>query len=123
MTGKNSDMSATEIKVGVADGDWFDEDPRWNRQRLELFAAIRDASGASTRPAADSGKGTAETVIVALGSAGAFTAVIEIFKAWIGTRKNRKITVTRVSDGTTLVLTMDNVSEDEARRWLERPPE
>ena len=119
--GTNSDRgSPTEIEISVADSDWFDEDPRWRVQRLELFAALRDAPDTSVRPATEFGKGAAETVIVALGSAGAFTTVIEIFKAWIGTRANRTITIKKTNGDSTIEYITNKISAAEAKDLLER---
>ncbi|WP_436535122.1 effector-associated constant component EACC1 [Actinoplanes sp. HUAS TT8] len=110
----------SEIEIRVADLDWLEDDPRWRSQRLELITALRDAPDIRLDEASDSGKGAAETVIVALGSAGAFTTMIEIFKAWIGTRPNRTIMIKRKNGDSTIEFTVKNISTAEAMKLLER---
>ena len=95
------EQQLTEIEIDVADGDFSDNDPRWRIQRLELFAALREAPHTTLRPPIGSGRGRAETVVVALGSPGAFTTMIEICKAWIGGRPNRRVTLRSINGDST----------------------
>ena len=44
-------------------------------------------------------KGGADQVIVALGSAGSFTAVVDCLRAWLGRDRDRRIDVRWVENG------------------------
>jgi hypothetical protein len=108
----------SEYELEVADGDWPEDDRRWQMHRRELFTAIRSAPDTSVRPASGAGRGAAETVIVALGSAGGFTAMIEIIKAWISTRPRRKVVIKKKDGDTEIEITMENASDAELKELL-----
>jgi hypothetical protein len=116
----DSPRPATEIVLRVADGDWFDEDPRWLAQRMALFTELGNAPDTSVRPLDRGGRGAAEEIIVALGSAGAFSSMITIFRAWLGGRPRRSITMTAKNGKSSCVIDFKNLSEAESARWLER---
>jgi hypothetical protein len=59
-----------------------------------LYAGLHEIADTVQRGVAVEGaKGTADQVIVALGSAGAFTAVVECFRGWLGRDRSRRIDV------------------------------
>jgi hypothetical protein len=43
-------------------------------------------------------KGSVEAIILALGSAGAMTALVEVIKAWLGRDGSRRLTITTVDE-------------------------
>jgi len=67
------------------------DDPKWLDQVSHFFADLRNEVGGvkrQTKPAQGQ-KGTVETVILALGSAGAFAAAVDVFKAWLARDRSR----------------------------------
>ena len=77
------------------------DDDRWRAQvallRRELQASIDTTERQRVVPGA---KGAIDELIVALGSAGAFTAMVECFRAWLGRDRSRRIEVRWDVDGT-----------------------
>lgn len=78
-------------------------DDRWMDQVSTLHAALRtDTGGTFLRGVPEPGmKGTADTVILALGSSGALTAAVACFRAWLARDKTRTLTVTWIDDSGT----------------------
>jgi Effector Associated Constant Component 1 len=71
------------------------QDDRWLDQVAGLARELRAGTGAleierSPRPGS---KGAADTLILALGTAGAFTSTVEVIKAWLGRDRSRKVEV------------------------------
>ncbi|GAA4351176.1 effector-associated constant component EACC1 [Angustibacter luteus] len=76
-----------------------EDDDRWRSDLAELQHLLRRELRDETQepPPAAGNRGAAEIsdVIVALGSAGAMTAAVEVFKSWINARPGRRqVTVT-----------------------------
>jgi Effector Associated Constant Component 1 len=73
---------------------------RWRAQVATLHRELQARVDAVERGRLVPGtKGTIDELIVALGSAGAFTAMIECFHAWLGRDKTRRIDVRWDEDG------------------------
>jgi hypothetical protein len=71
------------------------EDSRWRDQVAAFYRELdQEVGGVSreTTPVAGT-KGGIETVILALGSAGAFTAAVQFFQAWLGRDRTRSLSV------------------------------
>jgi hypothetical protein len=83
--------------VGVTPGSSrFDAGhPGWQDQVAALYALLdQETSAVSVRSAPRPGaKGTADTVILALGSSGALTAAVACFRAWLSRDKSRTLTL------------------------------
>lgn len=87
---------AVEFTINT-ESDRFDpEDDRWFAQTNELYAALRaEVSGVRTEVTPVPGtKGVVEAIILALGSAGAFSAAVDCFRAWLARDKSRRIVLT-----------------------------
>jgi hypothetical protein len=71
-----------------------EDDDRWRADLAQLEGALRrELPDATLDPGiAPGGRGAAEVsdVIVALGSAGALTGMVEVIKAWIGAKPGRR---------------------------------
>ena len=79
--------------------DRFDpDDVRWATQVGTLWQALTEEAGTVRRDATQvpGKKGGAETIILALGSAGAITAMVEVVKAWLGRDRSRSLKITSV---------------------------
>lgn len=92
--------SALEVELIAKSGRFDEQDDRWAAQVSQLIRELRQ-EGASVRidqtPIPGS-KGGVEAVILTLGSAGAFTAAVEVFKAWLARDRTRSLSII-VQDG------------------------
>jgi hypothetical protein len=82
--------------------DRFDSDhPSWARQVNTLWEELEVAAGTVRRELVrvPGKKGGGETIILALGSAGAISAMVEIIKAWLGRDRDRSLEITTVDQG------------------------
>ena len=75
--------------------DEYERDDDWWRARVstldrELQARVDMVERGRLVPGT---RGSIEQLVVALGSAGAFTAMVECFRAWLGRDKSRRIDV------------------------------
>src|SRR5262249_31093413 len=72
----------------------YDEsDQRWILQVVDRVEQRRDDVGAvqRRREASPGQKGATETLILALGSAGAFQAAVTVFRAWLARDRSRSL--------------------------------
>lgn len=96
-------MSEAGFELRIEPGsEKFDaNDDRWLQQVNTLSSDLQAEIGSvrTEREAVAGHKGGVEALILALGSAGAFTAAIEIFKAWLSRSPDRVLTLTVVRDG------------------------
>ncbi|MGH3826446.1 MAG: effector-associated constant component EACC1 [Pseudonocardiaceae bacterium] len=88
--------AVAEVTITPGTGTFDPADQRWAEQVALLTDDLREAAGSVSRrripePGA---KGAAGEVILALGSAGAVTAAVECFRAWLRRDKTRTLTVT-----------------------------
>lgn len=114
--------------------DRFDPaDDRWRSQVSEFYRGLDGEVGGIRRQPerVEGAKGAVETVIVALGSAGAFTAAVEYLRAWLGRDRTRRLDVSWAVDGHTERVTvsgdavdmeaLNRIAEAFAVRFGERP--
>jgi len=91
-------------------------DERWLGQVQGLLASLNANVGEVRKEVTPvSGqKGGVVEIIIALGSAGAISAAIEVFKMWLGKDKSRGLTVTKVVNGvkTSTRIVGDNISNE-----------
>jgi hypothetical protein len=93
--------------------DLYDpDDDRWQDQVATLYTDLHAhvETVRRGRPV-DGAKGAADQLIIALGSAGAFSAAVNCFRAWLGRDRGRRIDLQWDEDGVTrsVTLTGDNV--------------
>lgn len=109
--------------IVIAESGTFDAgDDRWLRQVADLHRALRaDVDGfrfERVEPPGPAKKGAVDAAVLALGSAGAISAAVTCFKAWLGRDKSREIVV-RWTDGAVereLRLKGDQIDADTMRR-------
>jgi hypothetical protein len=77
------------------------DDDRWRHQQVELFSALRREVGGLRRETTvvEGQKGAAETVILALTSAGSITAALQCLRDWLTRDRTRVIEITYAVDG------------------------
>jgi hypothetical protein len=90
-----------ELGLLPTSGRFDVHDNRWALQIVDLLTGLR-RSGVNIRVEGDPApgqKGSIETIVVALGSAGAFQAMIHILKLWLERDDSRALRVTWDDDG------------------------
>lgn len=94
---------------------YAEDDERWLAQAQDLVNELRREVPVRTERAAAPGtKGTVDTIILALGSAGVFTAAVECFKAWLSRDRSRKLELTVSVDGREEKYTLEGTAVDDA---------
>jgi hypothetical protein len=89
-----------ELVIEPHNDDYGPDDDRWRAQVATLHRELQALVDTTRRARLVSGtKGTIDELIVALGSAGAFTAMVECFRAWLGRDRSRRIEVRWDEDG------------------------
>ena len=114
--------------------DRFDpDDDRWRSQVSDLVNGLDAEVGGIRREAerVAGAKGAVDTVILALGSAGAFTTAVEFLRAWLHRDRTRRLDLSWEVDGRTERVTvsgnavdltaLNRVAEAFADRIGERP--
>jgi Effector Associated Constant Component 1 len=92
-----SDVSAgrgLELAVEPHNDQYRASDDRWRDQVATLFEELHAQVDviARDRPVAGA-KGSLDQLVIALGSAGAFGAAVDCFRAWLARDKDRRIDV------------------------------
>ncbi|MGH9149319.1 MAG: effector-associated constant component EACC1 [Acidimicrobiales bacterium] len=92
---------ALELVIEPATDRFDPDDERWHDQVGDLMLGLRKEVGGVRREVTpvDGTKGGVAQVILALGSAGAFTAAVEYFRAWLGRDRTRRLEVSWEVDG------------------------
>jgi hypothetical protein len=94
-------LSAESVRYDPGDVRWAEQVGQLVRQLRREVGTVRLVS----EPLPGS-KGGAEAIILALGSAGAFTAALEVFRAWLAREASRSLTVTFQKGAITRRLTV-----------------
>ncbi len=88
--------------IGVVPrSDRYDaEDDRWRDQVADLSHDLRvqTESLQIRRSAVPGTKGTIDELVLALGSAGVFTAAVDVLRAWLSRDRTRSVDLTYVDD-------------------------
>jgi hypothetical protein len=102
-----------ELVIEPHNDEYGPDDDRWRAQvatlHRELQAQVDTVERGRLIPGS---KGTIDELIVALGSAGAFTSMVECFRAWLGRDKSRRIDVRWDEDGTERHVTFEGDAVD-----------
>jgi hypothetical protein len=95
-----------ELVLEPRSDDYRPDDDRWREQVATLHRELRAGVDTRLRGRSTPGtKGTIDDLIVALGSAGAFTAMVDCLRAWLGRDRTRTIDVRWDEDGTERFVT------------------
>ena len=112
MIGEPAD-GAFEVAVEPRNDHYDSDDDGWRDQVATLYADL-DAQVDTVRrgrPMAGT-KGTIDQLIVALGSAGAFQAVVDCLRAWLGRDRDRRIDVRWEENGVERSVTLTGEAVD-----------
>lgn len=92
------------------------DDDRWLAQQVELFSDLRrEVGGVRRETAALAGhKGAAETVILALASAGSITAAVQCLRDWLTRDRTRVVEISYTVDGREERITLRGTYIDDA---------
>jgi len=122
MTEKHPPM---DIELIASSDDYGENDHRWITQVGQLLDDLQRSGAGTVRkevtPQAGR-KGGAEAIILALGSAGAITATVELFKAWLSRDRSRSLTLKIQRGDTTEEITVAGQGMDAAtvRTFMEK---
>lgn len=86
---------ALELQLAPTSSALPSSDQRWQNQVAQLLNDLRRNAGEVRKEITPvpGQKGGAEAIILALGTSGAITAAVAIFKAWLGRSGDRVITL------------------------------
>lgn len=102
-----------EVAVEPHNDSYDPDDQGWQDQIATLYQELDAQAGTVRRgrPVAGS-KGAIDQMIVALGSAGMFTAVVDCLRAWLGRDRDRRIDVRWLEDGQERSMTLTGEAVD-----------
>ena len=103
-----------EVVVDPRNDRYDPDDDGWRAQVATLYADL-DAQVDTIRRArpADGAKGAADQLIIALGSAGVFAAVVDCLRAWLGRDRDRRVEVRWVENGMERSVTLTGQAVDD----------
>jgi len=111
-------QGGTDLELTLRAGsDRFDvHDESWIEQEAALLADLRKEVGGVRRDltAGPGQKGVVETIIMALGSAGAFTAAVDCLRAWLSRDRTRRIELAWTVDGREEKIVLQGTAIDQA---------
>ncbi|GAA4469668.1 effector-associated constant component EACC1 [Phytohabitans houttuyneae] len=107
---------AVELMLSMHSDRFDADDERWITQELDLLADLARETGGVRRESipATGDKGAVEAVILALGSAQAFTAAVQCWKAWLSRDRTRRIEVAWTIDGRRERIVVQGTAVDDA---------
>jgi hypothetical protein len=99
-TGGSFSGGSFEVVVEPRNDQYDSDDEGWRDQVAALYAELSDSVDTVQRGRQVAGaKGMVDQLIIALGSAGVFTAAVECLRAWLGRDKDRRIELRWTQDG------------------------
>ena len=102
-----------EVAVEPRNDQYNPDDDRWRDQVATLYEDLYAQADTVRRGHPEPiTKGTIDQLIIALGSAGAFHAVVDCFRAWLGRDRDRRIDVSWDEDGIEHSVTLTGEAVD-----------
>jgi hypothetical protein len=91
---------AVEVAISTETAKYAPDSPQWQREVAALHTELHRETGAVTTESTPvpGTKGTADDVILALGTSGALVSAVQVFRAWLNRDKTRTITATWTDD-------------------------
>ena len=116
-------MSSVNLEIAPASGRFEGDDESWLGQVNKLYDDLQaEAGGLSRNPVAQPGsKGALEATILALGSAGAFRAAVQCWRAWLSQDRTRRLEINWNIDGRQGKVSVDStrIDQEDFRRFTE----
>jgi Effector Associated Constant Component 1 len=112
MSGPGAD-GPFEVAVEPRNDHYDPDDDGWRNQVVTLYQDL-DAQVDTVRRSrpAPGAKGAVDQLIIALGSAGAFQATVDCFRAWLGRDRDRRIDVRWDENGVERSVTLTGEAVD-----------
>ena len=105
-----------EVVVEPRNDQYDPDDDGWRDQVATLYAELDDSGDTVRRGRPIPGaKGAVDQLVIAMGSAGVFTATADCLRAWLGRDRDRRIDLRWMQGGE------ERRGRDSARRWTTRP--
>ncbi len=118
-----NDTTEVRFKIEPINEDYDPSDDRWLDQVNELVNDLQSDVGNVHKEvqAVEGKKGGVEALILALGSAGAITAAVDMFKTWISRDQSREleISVERGGEVQTFRVSGSRMDKDDIRNFME----
>lgn len=107
--------SPVELRLEPASQRFDVTDDRWLDQVAALLVDLRENVGEVDlrREAVPGAKGALQAIVLPLASAGAFTAAVEVLKAWLGRDRSRSVKVTWSGEGELQELELSGTRVDD----------
>jgi hypothetical protein len=104
-----------EVAIAPHSEQYEPDDDRWRDQVATLYTDLHARVDTLERShPVEGAKGAVDQLIIALGSAGAFTAAVECLRAWLGRDRDRRVDVTWDDDGVEHSVTLTGEAVDAA---------
>ena len=105
--------SQFELAVEPHNDHYHPDDDRWRDQVATLYAEL-DAQVDTVRRGrpVEGAKGSIDQLVIVLGSAGVFGAVVDCLRAWLGRDRDRRIDVQWVEKGVERSVTLTGEALD-----------
>lgn len=115
MTASPPGSGSFDVALHAVSSAYDPEDDRWRSQVSELYQGLDAEVGDVRREYSpvEGTKGGVATVILALGTAGAFTAAADYLRAWLGRDKSRRLEMSWTVDGRREDITITGDAIDE----------
>jgi hypothetical protein len=112
----SSGQGGGEVEIHLCSSKFDENDEGWISQQRRFYAELRrDTGAASLNSVPQQGsKGSAETIIVALGSAGVFSSAVSLFQSWLARDRTRRIELRwkRNGQADSFLLEGNNIGEE-----------
>ena len=102
-----------EVAVEPRNDGYDPDDDRWRDQVATLYSDLHAQVGTvRRRRPVEGAKGAVDQLIIALGSAGAISAAVDCFRAWLGRDRDRRIDVRWEENGIERSVTLTGEAVD-----------
>jgi hypothetical protein len=102
-----------EVAVEPRNDEYHSDDDRWRDQVATLYSELHEQVDTARRGhPAEGSKGTVDQLVVALGSAGAFSAAVGCFRAWLRRDRSRRLDVRWEENGVERFVTLTGDAVD-----------
>ena len=113
MTGSSEEF---RVRVQASSERFDDDDDAWLHQRADLARGTAELPEVRLVPGAEAGaKGTADSMIIALGSAGAFRAAVAYWRLWLARDRTRSVELTYSAGGEQQHIVVRGTGMDEEK--------
>jgi Effector Associated Constant Component 1 len=103
-----------EVVIEPHNGQYDPDDDRWRDQIASLYMDLHGEVDTVNRGhPAEGAKGGIDQLIIALGSAGAFSAAVDCLRAWLGRDRDRRVALRWDEKGSERSVTLTGEAVDD----------